>query len=264
MSQPTSNIHPTAIVHETARLHESVVVGPYSVIDADVEIGANTIIDSHVRIYSGVRMGTGNRVYHGSALGGDPQNVGFDYSIKSGVRIGNDNVFREFFTTHRSSEPGKDTIIGNNCFLMENTIVSHDSVLGDHVIFVHAAATSGHVNVRSHAFVSGLTAIHQFCTIGEYAMIGGCSKIVKDIPPYATGDGNPATIIGLNAVGLKRGGFDPAIRKAIKDAYKIIYHSKLNHSQALAELNKIENPCDEVKNIIKFFTESERGVTDHR
>lgn len=259
-----NNVHPTAIIDESARLHESVTVGPYAVIDADVEIDAGTIIDSHVRIYRGAKIGKSNRIYHGSAIGGDPQNVGFDFSIRSGVRIGDHNILREFFTIHRSSEPGVDTTIGNHCFLMENTIVSHDSKLGDHVIFVHAAATSGHVVVQDYAFVSGLSAIHQFCTIGAYAMIGGCSKIVKDVPPYSTADGNPATIIGLNTVGLKRGGFSPDARKKIKDTYKTLYHSGLNHGQALKVLNEQNDPSPEVRAIIKFFEESDRGVTDHR
>lgn len=259
-----SKIHPTAIIGKSAKLHESVQIGPYAVIDEGVDIDAETIIDSHVRVYSGAKIGKCNRIYHGAAIGADPQNVGFDYSIKSGVRIGDHNVLREYFTIHRSSEPGVDTTMGNHCFLMENSIVSHDSRLGDHVIFVHAAATSGHVIVRDYAFVSGLSAIHQFCTIGEYAMIGGCSKVVKDVPPYATADGNPATVIGLNTVGLKRAGFSPDVRKKIKETYKTIYHSGLNKTQALKKLHEENDPTTEVKHIIEFFEKSERGVTDHR
>ncbi|MCR9143989.1 MAG: acyl-ACP--UDP-N-acetylglucosamine O-acyltransferase [bacterium] len=259
-----SNIHPTAIIDSQAKVHESVQVGPYSVIDAGVDIDADTVIDSHVRVYSGAKIGKSNRIYHGAAIGGDPQNVGFDYSIKSGVRIGDHNVLREFFIIHRSSEAGVDTTIGNHCFLMENSIVSHDSTVGDHVVFVHAAATSGHVIVQDYAFVSGLTAIHQFCTIGEFAMVAGCAKIVKDVPPYATADGNPATIIGLNTVGLKRGGFSPETRKKVKETYKTLYHSGLNRSQALKKLNEENDPNPEVKKIVQFFTDSERGVTDHR
>jgi UDP-N-acetylglucosamine acyltransferase len=259
-----SKIHPTAIIDDAARLHETVEVGPYAVIDGGVDIDAHTIIDSHVRVYRGAKIGKSNRIYHGAAIGADPQNVGFDYSIQSGIRIGDHNVLREYFTIHRSSEAGVDTTIGDHCFLMENSIVSHDSTLGDHVIFVHAAATSGHVVVRDYAFVSGLSAIHQFCTIGEFAMVGGCSKITKDVPPYATADGNPATVIGLNTVGLKRGGFTPETRKKIKETYKTLYHSQLNRSQALKALNEQNDPSPEVRNIVKFFTESERGVTDHR
>lgn len=257
-------IHPTAIIDDAARLHESVQVGPYAVIDGNVDIDADTIIDSHVRIYSGAKIGKSNRIYHGAAIGADPQNVGFDYSIRSGVRIGDHNVLREYFTIHRSSDAGVDTTMGNHCFLMENSIVSHDSLLGDHVIFVHAAATAGHVIVCDYAFVSGLSAIHQFCTIGEYAMVGGCSKIAKDVPPFSTADGNPATVIGLNTVGLKRGGFSPEVRKKIKDTYKTLYHSQLNRAQALKILNEQNDPNPQVQAIIKFFTDSKRGVTDHR
>ena len=257
-------IHPTAIIDPKAELHETVEVGPYSVIDADVQIGAGTVIETHVRIYSGSRIGKFNRIHHATAIGGPPQNVGWDLNIKSGCIIGDNNVMREYFNMHRSQEEGGHTTIGNGCFLMENVTVSHDSHLGNNVIMVHAAATSGHVDIRDNAFVSGLSAIHQFCTIGENSMIGGCSKIVKDIPPYATADGNPATVIGLNAIGLKRAGFSPEARKKIKDAYKVIYHSNLNISQALKQLAEENDPSPEVQKIRNFFEKSERGVTDHR
>lgn len=259
-----SKIHPTAILGEGVQIHESVAIGPYSVIGNHVQIGEGCILDSSVRIYDHVILGKNNRINHSAAIGGAPQNLGFDYSIQSNVMIGDDNLFGEYFTVHRSSKEGGSTRIGNHCFLMENAHVAHDCRVGNHVVMVHCAALSGHVIADDYAFISGLTALHQFCRAGSYSMIAGCSKIVKDVPPYSTADGNPATIIGLNSIGMKRAGFKSEVRNAIKQAYKTIYHSGKNTKQALEELKKQPEIIREVQVIIDFFEQSERGVTDHR
>ncbi|MCC6274811.1 MAG: acyl-ACP--UDP-N-acetylglucosamine O-acyltransferase [Leptospiraceae bacterium] len=257
-------IHPTAIIDPGAELHESVEVGPYTVIEKDVKIGEGTVLESCIRIYSGTRLGKFNRIFHGTALGGPPQDVSFKPETKSYLEIGDNNIFRENCVFHKGSKEGAVTRIGNSNFFMNQVHIGHDCQFADQIIVVPGTVVGGYSTVMRKAFISGLVAIHQFVRVGEYAMVAGSSKPVKDIPPYSMADGSPSTIIGLNTVGLKRAGFKPEIREEIKRAYKILYHSKMNISQAMVELKKADLKSEEVKNIIKFFEESERGVTGHR
>jgi UDP-N-acetylglucosamine acyltransferase len=147
---------------------------------------------------------------------------------------------------------------------MGNMHIAHDVKMGNHNIVVQNTIIAGVVEIGNYVFVSGLVGIHQFARVGDYAMLAGCSKIVKDVPPYSTIDGNPATVIGLNAVGLKRAGLPPETRAAIKSAYKVIYHKGLNIKQALAELKAMNSALPEIQYIIEFFEKSKRGVTSHR
>jgi len=257
-------IHPTAIVDPGAELHESVEIGPYTIVEKDVQIGEGTFLESCIRIYSGTKIGKFNKIFHGTALGGVPQDISFKPETKSYLEIGDHNIFRENCVIHRGSKEGLVTKFGNSNFIMNQVHVGHDCQFADQIIVVPGTVVGGHASVMKNAFISGLVAIHQFVRIGEYTMIGGCAKIVKDVPPYSMADGNPGEVIGLNVVGLKRAGFKADVRDEIKKAYKIIYHSRLNTRQALEELHKISNPCVEVQNVIKFFDESDRGVTDHR
>ncbi|HMU82348.1 MAG TPA: acyl-ACP--UDP-N-acetylglucosamine O-acyltransferase [Leptospiraceae bacterium] len=256
-------IHPTAIIHPTAKLHESVEVGPFCIIDQDVVMGEGCFVESTVKIHARTVIGKNNRFHHGAIIGCEPQDLGYDRSSPCYVKIGDNNVFKEGANIHRGTKPDHPTLIGNNNYFMGNFHVGHDCILGDHSIFTHGTVLAGHVTVGNYAFISGVAAVHQFCKVGDYSMIAGCSKIVKDVPPYATADGNPATLIGINSVGLKRAGYSPAKRDAIKQAYKLLFHSGKNIKQALAELKSQEN-TDEVKLIVKFFEDSDRGVTDHR
>ncbi|AKH21321.1 acyl-ACP--UDP-N-acetylglucosamine O-acyltransferase [Sedimenticola thiotaurini] len=257
------NIHPTAIIHDSARLHESVQVGPYSIIEADVEIGAGCRIESAVRIYQGTRMGRENRVCHGAALGCEPQDLGFVPEKSRPLLIGDHNQFREGVNISRGVKTDGGTRIGDHNYFMSGFHAGHDCRLGSHNIFGSNSTLAGHVELGEHIFISGLVAIHQFCFVGDYVMIAGCAKVVKDIPPYVTCDGNPARVVGLNSVGLRRAGVPAANRSAIKQAYKLLYHSGLNTSQALAELKQQAN-SPESEAIMHFFEQSDRGVTAHR
>lgn len=257
------NIHPTAIIHDSARLHESVQVGPYSIIEADVEIGPGCRIESAVRIYAGTRMGRENRVCHGAALGCEPQDLGFAPEKSRPLLIGDHNQFREGVNISRGVKTEGGTQIGDHNYFMSGFHAGHDCRLGSHNIFGSNSTLAGHVELGEHIFISGLVAIHQFCFVGDYVMIAGSAKVVKDIPPYVTCDGNPARVIGLNSVGLRRAGVPAANRSAIKQAYKLLYHSGLNTSQALAEL-KQQATSPESEAIRRFFEQSDRGVTAHR
>ncbi|MGD9296234.1 MAG: acyl-ACP--UDP-N-acetylglucosamine O-acyltransferase [Chromatiales bacterium] len=258
-----SNIHPTAIIGEGATLDPSVSVGPFSIIESGAVIGPDCIIESSVRIYSPVRMGAGNRVCHGAALGCEPQDLGYTPEKSKPIIIGNHNHFKEHVNISRGVKTAEGTIIGDNNYFMSGFHAGHDVIIGNHNIFASNAVIAGHVVMGDRIFVSGLAAIHQFVNIGDYTMIAGCSKVTKDIPPYTTADGNPARIVGLNTVGLRRAGFSPEARKAIKKTYQTIYHSDLNISQALAVLEG-NIYSEEEERITAFFLNSERGVTAHR
>jgi len=256
-------IHPTAIIETGARLHPSVRVGAFSIIEAGVAIGEGCVIESGVRIFSGTRLGKGNRICHGVTLGCEPQDLSFTPEKSKPLTIGDDNHFKEGVNISRGVKTDEGTVIGNGNYFMCGFHAGHDCRFGDNNIFGANSTLAGHVGIGNNTFISGLVAIHQFCLVGDNAMIAGCAKIVKDIPPYTIADGNPARIAGLNVVGLRRGGFSAATRKAIKQTYKILYHSGLNTSQALEQLQQ-EPVCAEAEKIIHFFEQSERGVTAHR
>jgi UDP-N-acetylglucosamine acyltransferase len=258
-----SNIHPTAIIEEGAQLDPSVTVGPFSIIESGAVIGPDCIIESSVRIYSPVRMGAGNRVCHGAALGCEPQDLGYTPEKSKPITIGNHNHFKENVNISRGVKTGEGTMIGDNNYFMCGFHAGHDIRFGNRNILGPNSTIAGHVVLGDHAFISGLVAIHQFVNIGDYAMLGGCSKVTKDIPPYTTADGNPARIVGLNNVGLRRAGFSATARKAIKKTYQTIYHSNLNISQALAVLEG-NIYSEEEERIAAFFLNSERGVTAHK
>ncbi|WCL51396.1 acyl-ACP--UDP-N-acetylglucosamine O-acyltransferase [Leptospira sp. GIMC2001] len=258
------SIHPTAIVHPSAKIHESATIGPFCIVEADVVVGEGTILDSSVVLHSGTILGKNNRIFHGASMGGLPQDLSFKSETKTQLIIGDNNLIREGAIIHRGTKPETPTTIGNNNYLMGNMHLAHDGKIGNHVIVVQNTILAGVVDIGNYVFISGLVAVHQFGRIGDYSMLAGCSKIVKDVPPYVTIDGNPATVIGLNAVGMKRAGIAPEVRNAIKATYKVIYHSGLNTKQALAKLKSENSPIPEVQNIIRFFETSKRGVTDHR
>ncbi len=258
-----NNIHPTALIDEDAELHPSVTVGPFCIIEGDVTIGEGCRIESGVRIFRGTRMGRDNRVCHGAMLGCEPQDLTFTPDNSRPLQIGDRNQFKEGVNISRGVKTEAGTIIGSDNYFMGNFHVGHDCILGDHNILGHGTVLAGHVTIANHVFISGVAAIHQFTYIGERVMIAGCAKVVKDIPPYTTGDGNPARIVGLNSIGLRRAGFPAATRLAIKRAYHTLYQSGLNIGQALALL-KSQPQIPEVEQIIHFFERSTRGVTAHR
>jgi UDP-N-acetylglucosamine acyltransferase len=258
-----SRIHPTALVAATADLHPSVEVGPFSIVEADTEIGAGCRIESHARIFSGTRLGANNRVCHGALLGCEPQDLSFTTERSRPLVIGDDNHFKEGVNISRGVKTEAGTLIGNGNYFMGNFHAGHDCIIGDHNVLGHGSVLAGHVTIGDHAFISGLAAIHQFTYIGDRVMIAGCAKIVKDIPPYTIGDGNPARVSGINSVGLRRAGFSAEVRRAIKATYREIYHSGENVGQALARLEHAPQSY-ETAAILAFFKRSERGVTAYR
>jgi len=265
MTEPTRlvvhepRIHETAIVHRNARLADDVVVGPYCIVGDDVELGAGCELASHVRLDGPLTCGAGNRFFHGAAIGGTPQDLKFT-GARSAVRIGDGNVFREFVTVNRATDLDRETSIGNRNLLMAYVHVAHDCVIHDHVILANSVNLAGHVEIEEHAIVGGVTPVHQFVRIGCYAIVGGGSRLPKDMPPYFKAAGNPLRVVGPNTVGLERNGFDPAVRKALKFAFRILYRSSLNVSQAVVKLREQYEGTPEVDHLLAFIADSDRGI----
>ncbi len=256
------NIHPSAIVEPGAQIHASVRIGPYSIVEAGAIIGEGCVIDSHVRIYAATRMGRFNRVCHGATIGVEPQDLGFSPEKGTPLVIGDHNHFKEGVNISRGTKTEHGTIIGSHNYLMAFSHVGHDCIVGDHNIFANTATLGGHVAMAHHIFLSGQVAVHQFCRIGAYVMVGGITGVGKDIPPYVTANGQRAEIVGLNVVGLRRNGFDQAQRSAIKRAYRVLYKSGLGQQEAL-EVLRTEHDSPEVREIVRFTEHSTRGLAAH-
>lgn len=254
-----NQIHPSAIVAATVELGDNNRIGAYAIVDDDVRLGDNNVIAAHAVVKSGTRMGNGNRVYEHAVIGGAPQHLKFtDESIATYTEIGNDNVFREGATINRGYIEGKATIVGNGNYMMTLSHLGHDCLVGNHNVFANACALAGHVELGDRVFVSGGVMIHQFTHVGSYAMIGGNSKITQDILPFMVTDGNPASVRGLNLVGLKRAGFSLDDIRALKQAYRLLFR-RGGHSLEgnLAEMSMANHPL--VTQLCEFVRAAERG-----
>ncbi|HHV62481.1 MAG TPA: acyl-ACP--UDP-N-acetylglucosamine O-acyltransferase [Firmicutes bacterium] len=257
-------IHSTAVIHPTAKLGRDVEVGPYCVIGAEVVIGDGTRLASHVVIDGPAIIGRNCRIASFACLGGDPQDVKYA-GEKTTLVIGDNNLIREYATIHRGTPGGRgETRVGNNNMIMSYAHIAHDCVVGDNVIITGGAAIAGHVTVEDYAVIGGMAGVHQFVRVGRMAMVGGMAKVVKDIPPYFLVDGNPARAIGVNIVGMRRNGVAPEVRAEIRKAFKILYESRLNASQAIARMEQELVECEEIKHLIDFLKMSSRGICSSR
>lgn len=255
------NIHPTAIVSPHAEVAQDVRIGPYAVIEDDVVIGECCEIAAHVVIKRFTTLGHRNRVFEGAVLGGEPQDVKFKGEA-SRLIIGDDNLIREHATLHRASGEGEATLVGSRNFLMIGVHIAHNCIVGDDNIFANSAALAGHITVEDHVFLSNDVGCHQFVRLGRYAMVGGKSKIVQDVLPFFIADGNPPRVRGLNFVGLRRAGFSPETRRALKRAYQLLFRSGLPLADALASMAQLDDI--HVNHLIEFIRNSPRGFTRER
>lgn len=249
-------IHPTASVSSRAELASDVYVGPYVVIEDDVKIGAACQLGAHVVIKRFTQLGACNRVFEHAVLGGEPQDVKFK-GESSSLIIGDDNLIREFCTLHRACGEGEATGIGSRNFFMVGVHVAHNCVVGDDNIFTNGAALAGHIVVEDHVFLSNNVGCHQFVRLGRHAMVGGKAKIVQDVLPFFVTDGNPSRVRGINSVGLRRAGFSAASRQALKNAYRVLFRSRLALAEALSEMEAMND--ENVDHLIGFIRGSRRG-----
>jgi len=227
-----AKIHPTAIVGPDARIGVDVEIGPFSVIGPQAVIGQKTIVQSHVVIEGQVTIGSGNFIGHGAIIGAPPQDLSFSPERKTMVEIGNDNVIREYCTIHRGSPEGSVTRIGNKNFLMGGAHVGHNCAVGNNIVIANNCLLAGHVRVDDGAFLGGGSTFHQHMHVGRLVMVQGSSAFGKDLPPFVIA-AERNSVFGINVIGLKRAGFSVQDRDEIKTAFKLLYTSGLNISQAL-------------------------------
>lgn len=227
-------IHPTAIVDPAARLGAEVEIGPFAFLGPEVEIGPRTVVQSHVVLDGAVRLGADNVIGHGAIIGGLPQDLSFKPGTKSAVEIGDRNVIREHVTIHRGTAPNSATRIGHDNFLMAGAHLGHNCAIGSKVIIANNCLLGGYVEVQDGAFLGGGCVFHQFMRVGQLAITQGTSGFGKDIPPF-TAAAEINKIVGLNVVGLRRAGIGASDRAEIKSAFRLLYESGLNVSQALAQ-----------------------------
>ena len=251
----------TAIVSSEAALAYDVVVGPYSIIGPQVTIGAGTVIGPHVRIEGPTVIGERNRIVGQCSMGTDPQDLKFG-GERTELRIGNDNVIREFVTINRGTVGGGGiTTIGSHNFFMAYSHVAHDCHIGDHTIFANNATLAGHVEVGDFATVGAFSAVHQFCRVGDHAFIGGGSICTQDVLPFVKTVGNrPAKTYGINTIGLERKGFQKETIEALQRAYRILIRSKLKLQDALDRIESELGFHSETRYFAEFVRESKRGI----
>ncbi len=241
-----AKIHPTAIVDESAKLGVGVEIGPFSIVGSQAVIGGKTILQSHVVIEQEVTIGSGNLIGHGVIIGAPPQDVSFSPDRKTKVEIGNNNIIREYCTIHRGTAEESATKIGDNNFLMAGAHIGHNCEIGSNVIIANNCLLAGYVRVDDGAFLGGGSTFHQFMRIGRLVMVQGSSAFGKDLPPFVVA-AERNHVFGLNVIGLRRAGFTAKERDEIKSAFKLVYLSALNISQALekAEAMKFGGPARE-------------------
>ncbi len=246
-------IHPTAVVDPGAQISEDAEIGPYSVIGENVVIGAGTRVRAHVIIEPFVTLGANCDVFSGTVLGGIPQDRKFKGET-SHLIIGDNNVIREHVTIHRAAGADTETRIGSDNLIMAYCHIGHNCTIGSGIMMANMVGLAGHIEVEDKVIFGGFVGVHQFVRVGKMAMVGGYSKVVQDIPPFMMADGRPCKVLDLNVIGLRRAGVSAKARADLKQAYKLLYRSDMNMSQAV-EMVEAEVPsgpeCDYLLGFIR-------------
>jgi len=257
----TSLIHPTAIIAAGAHLHPSVVVGPFAVIGPEVRIGAGSTVGPHAVLEGRTSLGERNRVFQFASVGAIPQDLKYA-GEPTALQIGDGNQIREFSTLHIGTAGGGGvTRIGNQNLFMAYSHVAHDSQVGNRCVFANGATLAGHVEIGDFVTLGGLSAVHQYTRIGHHAFIAGGAMVVMDVPPFCMAQGDRAELAGLNVVGMQRQGFTEEQLVRIKEAYRILFRSKLPLEEAVARLRVEFGGQSEVDRLLDFVTSSKRGLT---
>jgi UDP-N-acetylglucosamine acyltransferase len=252
-------IHPSSVVHASCVVGEGTEIGPFCHVGPGVEIGAGCTLVGHVTIFGPAKIGPGNIFYPYTSIGQRSQDLKYA-GEPTYLEIGEGNSFREFCTVNRGTLPDTRTRVGSHGNFLAYSHIAHDCTVGDHVIFSNNGTIAGHVVVEDYAVIGGLSGVHQFCRIGAHSIIGGCTKIVQDVPPCMIADGNPAEIRGINQVGLERRGFDASDIRALRDCYKFLYRSNLNVKQACEQIEAEIAPSAVRDHLLSFIAASDRGI----
>jgi UDP-N-acetylglucosamine acyltransferase len=258
MSSPM--IHSTAVIHPGARIGEDAQIGPYCIIGEHVSLGPRCRLHSHVVIDGHTSLGEGNEIFPFSSIGLKTQ----DLKWKGGTtrtEIGDFNTFRENVTIHSATGDGEVTRVGSHNHLLAYCHVAHNVEVGNHVIMSNVATLAGHVVVEDRAVIGGLAAVHQFCRIGRMSIVGGCSKVVQDVPPFMMADGNPANTRTINKVGLERNKVSDDSQTALKQAYRLLFREGLTIGNALIRIEAEVPLLPEVAHLVEFIKKSQRGIS---
>ena len=250
----------TALVSKKAKLGEGVSVGPYAVIADSVIIGTGTKIGSHCVIEGNTTIGKNCELFTGAVIGSRPQDLKYK-GEKVYLEVGDNNIIREYCTLNPGTEEGSKTIVGNGNLIMAYSHVAHDCRVGNNCVLANGSTLAGHVSIEDRAVIGGLSGIHQYGRVGFLSMIGGCSKVNQDVPPFSLVDGNPATLRGLNIVGLKRADIPSDRQMALRRAFKILFNSGLNRTNAINQIQEQLNGVPEISRVIEFIQTSKRGIS---
>jgi UDP-N-acetylglucosamine acyltransferase len=254
-----SRIHPTAIISEDAEIDENVEIGAFAIVGDGCSVGAGSVIAPRATLERNVTLGRGVKVGIGTVLGGAPQDLKYA-GEETTVEVDDGTVIREYVTVNRGTAHSFKTTVGKNCLLMSYVHIGHDCRIGDSVILSNVVQLAGHVAIEDKAIISGMSAVHQFARIGRHSFIGGMSRVSKDIPPFLKAVGNPVKLYGLNTIGLQRSGMEDATILELKRAYRLLFRSDLNITQAIERAHNDLEPLPEVQELIRFVEASERGV----
>ncbi len=257
-----SQVHETAVISSDAQIGQNVTIGAYSVIEGPVVIASHVTIGHHCLVQGATTLGEGCQLFTGAVIGSPPQDKKYHRTDKVCLKIGKNNIFREYVTVNPgTAEGGGVTRIGNNNLFMACSHVAHDCTIGDDCVLANYVGLSGHVTIEDKAVIGGLSGVHQFGKVGFLSMIGGCSKVNQDVPPYAMVDGNPATLRGLNVIGLKRADLSSESMLALRRAFKIIFNSGLARSNAILQVKQQLGAHPEILRLLEFIENSKRGIS---
>lgn len=254
-----ANIQSTAQVAASARLADDVEIGYYAVVGGQVVIGPGTKVGDHCVIIGDTTIGKNCEIFTGAVIGSIPQDKKYQ-GEKTEVIIGDNNVIREYVTINLGTAASGRTTIGNNNLIMAYAHIAHDCQIGDGVTLANVGTLAGHIVIEDCAILGGLAAVHQFVRIGTLAIVGGCSKVIQDIPPYSMCDGHPARVLGLNKLGLERAGIDKQAKQSLKTAFTILFNSGLTIPHALKKVEVEVPPVPEVTRLLNFIKNSQRGI----
>ena len=255
----SAKIHPSAIVSSSAEIGDGVEIGPFAIVGDECVIGNGCVISARASLERYVILGRNVKIGVGSVLGSDPQDLKFK-GERTTVEIGDNTVVREYSTINRGTSQSFKTSVGPNSFVMSYVHLAHDCHVGEGVVLANMVQLAGHVTVEDRVILSGVTAVHQFTRIGRNAIVGGCSRVSKDVPPFVKAVGNPMKLYGLNSVGLRRNGFSPDTILELKRAYRLLFRSELNLAQAIERVTAEVEQIPEVKQLVQFVESSQRGV----
>ena len=252
-------LHPTAIVHPAAEIGKNAEIGPYCIVGEHVAIGARTVLQAHVVVNGWTTVGEDCTIYPFSTIGAASQDRKYA-GERAYTRVGRRTILREYVSIQRATGEDEVTSVGDDCLLLAYVHIAHNCVVGNGVTMSNLAQLAGHVHVADNATIGGHTGVHQFTRIGRHAMVGGMTKLTKDVPPFFLVEGNPCEPYGLNSVGLRRAAFTVDERNEIKKFYKLLYNPKFNVSQAI-EAMKAQVSTGPGQEIVAFLeAPSQRGV----